>query len=109
MGGSAAPRLETCPERSLFGVAKGLVAKSPDDRFQTADDLVQSLEAGGGFAAVGLANAATKAIPSLAGARLAGAPTTPLPRVPGKPAQHHKRAVRAGSAQWAMVPAHRPG
>src|SRR5438309_9701539 len=34
------------------------------------DDLVQALEAGGGFAAVGLATAATKAIPSLAGGRM---------------------------------------
>ncbi|PYO85441.1 MAG: hypothetical protein DMD65_00895, partial [Gemmatimonadetes bacterium] len=69
----------------------------------TADDLVQALEAGGGFAAVGLASAATKAIPSFAGARLAGAPTTPLPRVPGKPAEHHKRSVGAGIALWVMV------
>src|SRR3989475_230406 len=78
------PALETPDNRSLFEVTKRMMAKSPDDRFQTSDDLVQALEAGGGFAAVGLASAATKAIPSLAGARLAGAPTTPLPRVPGK-------------------------
>src|SRR4029077_4798612 len=82
---------------------KRMMAKSPDDRFQTADDLVQALEAGGGFAAVGLASAATKAIPSLARARLAGAPTTPLPRVAGKPAEHHRRSVGAGIALWVMV------
>src|SRR5438874_11021237 len=97
------PPLETYDQRTLFEITKRMMAKSPDDRFQTADDLVQSLEAGGGFAAVGLANAATKAIPSLAGARLAGAPTTPLPRVPGKPAQHHKRSVGAGIVMWVMV------
>src|SRR5256886_12534094 len=35
---------------------------------------------------------------------LAGAPTTPLPRVPGKPgADHHKRSVGAGIALWVMV------
>src|SRR5205823_8722600 len=97
---SPTPPLETYDQRTLFEVTKRMMAKSPDDRFQTADDLVQSLEAGDGFAAVGLANAATKAIPSLAGARLAGAPTTPLPRVPGQPAQHHKRSVGAGIVLW---------
>ena len=98
------PPLETYDQRTLFEVTKRMMAKSPDDRFQTSDDLVQALEAGGGFAAVGLASAATKAIPSLAGARLAGAPTTPLPRVPGKPAaDHHKRSVGAGIALWVMV------
>src|SRR5205085_1185795 len=98
------PPLETYDQRTLFEITKRMMAKSPDDRFQTSDDLVQALEAGGGFAAVGLASAATKAIPSLAGARLAGAPTTPLPRVPGKPAaDHHKRSVGAGIALWVMV------
>jgi len=88
------PPLETYDQRTLFEITKRMMAKSPDDRFQTSDDLVQALEAGGGFAAVGLASAATKAIPSLAGARLAGAPTTPLPRVPGKPAaDHHRRSA----------------
>jgi len=98
-----APPLETYDQRTLFEITRRMMSKSPDDRFQTADDLVQALEAGGGFAAVGLASAATKAIPSLAGARLAGAPTTPLPRVPGKPAEHHKRSVGAGIALWVMV------
>src|SRR5881394_3506242 len=97
------PPLETYDQRTLFEITKRMMSKSPDDRFQTADDLVQALEAGGGFAAVGLTSAATKAIPSLAGARLAGAPTTPLPRVPGKPAEHHKRSVGAGIALWVMV------
>src|SRR5438128_10824471 len=68
----------------------------------SADDLVQALEAGGGFAAVGLATAATKAIPSLAGVRLASALTTPLPRVSGAD-DHHKRSVAAGIALWVVV------
>src|SRR5213082_1138605 len=98
------PPLETYDQRTLFEVIRKMMSKSPDDRFQTSDDLVQALEAGGGFAAVGLASAATKAIPSLAGARLAGAPTTPLPRVPGKPAADHpKRSVGAGIVLWVMV------
>src|SRR5438552_7013430 len=97
------PPLETYDQRTLFEITKRMMAQSPDDRFQTSDDLVQALEAGGGFAAVGLAGAATKAIPSLARARPAAAPTTPLPRVPGKPAEHHKRSVGAGIALWVMV------
>src|SRR5947207_3611259 len=78
------PPLETYDQRTVFEITKKMMAKSPDERFQSADDLVQALEAGGGFAAVGLATAATKAIPSLAGVRMASAPTTPLPRVPDR-------------------------
>src|SRR5881409_862820 len=84
-----------------------MMAKVPDDRFQTSDDLVQALEAGGGFAAVGLATAPTRAIPSLAGARIAGAPTTPLPSTPmgarlAASVEHH-RSVGAGIALWVVV------
>ncbi|HEV2750652.1 MAG TPA: protein kinase [Gemmatimonadales bacterium] len=93
------PPLETYDQRTLFEVIKKMMAKSPDDRFQNAEDLVQSLEAGGGLVAVGLATAPTKAIPSLAGARLASAATTPLPRVPDV----HKRSVAAGIALWVVV------
>src|SRR6267378_1263726 len=99
------PPLETYDQRTVFEMTRKMMAKSPDERFQSADDLVQALEAGGGFAAVGLATAATKAIPSLAGVRMASAPTTPLPRVPGKPGaeDHHKRSVAAGIALWVVV------
>src|SRR5881296_2314450 len=97
------PPLETYDQRTLFEIIKKMTAKAPDDRFQGAEELAQVLEAGGAFAAVGLATAATKAIPSLAGVRLAGALTTPLPGVPGKPAEHHKRSVGAGIALWVMV------
>src|SRR2546422_6682742 len=47
-----------------------------------------------------------RSIPSLAGARLAGAATTPLPRVPGTAppgAEPHRRSVTAGIALWVLV------
>ena len=37
------PRLENDEERSLFAVVERLLAKSPDDRFQAADDLIAAL------------------------------------------------------------------
>src|SRR6266700_4237326 len=47
------PPLESYDQRTLFEIIKRMMAKSPDERFQSADDLVQTLEAGGGLAAVG--------------------------------------------------------
>jgi len=104
-----APPLETYDQRTVFEIIRKMMAKSPDERFQSADDLVQALEAGGGFAAVGLSTAPTRAIPSLEGARIAGAPTTPLPRTPtgarlaAAVEPHHHRSVAAGIALWVLV------
>src|SRR5436305_1658478 len=102
------PPLETYDQRTLFEVIRKMMAKGPDDRFQSADDLVNALEAGGGFAAVGLSTAPTRAMPSLAGARLAGAPTTPIPRTPtgarlAAAVEPHHRSVGAGIALWVLV------
>src|SRR5207245_1329573 len=43
-----APPLETYDQRTVFEIIRKMMAKSPDDRFQTADDLVQALDAGRG-------------------------------------------------------------
>src|SRR2546422_1064486 len=96
------PPLESYDQRTLFEIIKRMMAKSPDDRFQTADDLVQALEAGGMFAVVGLATAPTKAIPSLAGARLAG---------PGPPVHSAPPPARApaDTARARLVPPGTPG
>src|SRR5438128_895349 len=45
------PPLETYDQRTLFEIVRKMMAKGPDDRFQSADELVNALEAGGGFAA----------------------------------------------------------
>jgi len=47
------PPLETYDQRTVFEIIRKMMAKAPDERFQSADDLVQVLEAGGGMAASG--------------------------------------------------------
>src|SRR3989442_6197097 len=39
------PPLETYDQRTVFEITRKMMAKSPDERFQSADDLVQALEA----------------------------------------------------------------
>src|SRR5205809_1107954 len=56
------PPLETYDQRTVFEIIRKMMAKSPDERFQSADDLVQALEAGGGFPA--LADAAGARTPT---------------------------------------------
>src|SRR5882762_891758 len=80
------PPLETYDQRTVFEITRKMMAKSPDERFQSADDLVTALEAGGG----------------LAGVRMASAATTPLPRIAATE-EHHKRSVAAGIALWVVV------
>src|SRR5947208_1894650 len=109
MEGIPTPPLETYDQRTVFEITKKMMAKSPDERFQSADDLVQTLEAGGSGSTVGLAAAPTRAIPSLAGARLTGAPTTPLPPLPAGSrlgaavAEPAHRTVGAGIALWVVL------
>ncbi len=103
------PRLDSQEKRDLFEVIKKMMAKSPNERFQTADELVQVLESGAGYVATGISTAATRAIPSLSGARLASAPTTPLPRhtagrrdEPPVAAEPHRSAL-AAILIWVLV------
>src|SRR5438105_13185098 len=60
------PPLEPYDQRTTSAVVNKRMAKSPDERFQSADDMVQALEAVGGFAAVGFATDAKNTLPSLA-------------------------------------------
>ena len=74
------PALENPEKRQLFEIIRKMMAKTPAQRFQNADELVSVLEGG---RSVSFTTDATQAIPAMAGARLSSAPTTPLPRATG--------------------------
>src|SRR5262245_24769018 len=74
------PPLDNPEKRQLFEVIRKMMAKTPAQRFQNADELVSVLEGG---RSVSLTTDATMAMPSMTGARLSSAPTTPLPRATG--------------------------
>jgi serine/threonine-protein kinase len=74
------PPLENPEKRQLFEIIRKMMAKTPAQRFQNADELVSVLEGG---RSVSFTTDATMAMPSMSGARLASAPTTPLPRATG--------------------------
>ncbi|MGH7336827.1 MAG: serine/threonine-protein kinase, partial [Myxococcota bacterium] len=62
------PPIDSHDKRVLFEIIRKMMAKHPDQRFQSADELVAVLEGG---RAVTFTTDATQAIPSLTGARLA--------------------------------------
>ncbi len=74
------PPLENPEKRQLFEIVRKMMAKTPAQRFQNAEELVSVLEGG---RSVSFTTDATMAMPSMAGVRLSSAPTTPLPRATG--------------------------
>src|SRR6059036_934251 len=74
------PPLDNPEKRQLFEMVRKMMAKTPAQRFQNADELVSVLESG---RSVSFTTDATMAMPSMAGARMASAATTPLPRATG--------------------------
>src|SRR3989449_435498 len=105
------PPLETYDQRTTFEIVKKMMAKSPDERFQSADDLVQALEAGGGFSPVGVPTPPPTTTPPPPGGRVAPAPPTPPPRGSRKPpaAGQPKPPVAPGVAPLVVVVAVGPG
>src|SRR5467141_3613327 len=97
------PPLEHPEKRSLFEVIRKMMAKTPAQRFQNADELVSVLEGG---RSVSFTTDATMAIPAMTGARLASAATTPLPRATGgRPpgAEPERRSVVSGLLLWLLI------
>src|SRR5947208_6645397 len=82
MEGIPTPPLETYDQRTVFEITKKMMAKSPDERFQSADDLVQTLEAGGGLPPGGPSTAPPQPHPPPAGGPAASAPATTPPPAP---------------------------
>ena len=86
------PPLETAEQRDLFAIVQRMMAKKPEDRFQSAEEMVAALESSGGVAAAMTADVATRPTEALKApsmATMASQATTPLPRASasmGKPA-----------------------
>ena len=94
------PPLENLEKRQLFEIIRKMMAKTPGQRFQNADELIGVLEGG---RSVTFTTDATQALPAMAGARLATAPTTPLPRATGT--RPPVPGGGGGGGAWAGAPA----
>ena len=105
------PPLENPEKRQLFEIVKKMMAKLPEQRFQNAEELIGVLEGG---RSVSFTTDATMALPSMSGARLSSAPTTPLPRVTGtRPPSgggvpptvtgERKHSLLAGLVLWLLI------
>jgi len=95
------PPIDSHDKRTLFEIIKKMMAKLPDQRFQSADELVAVLEGG---RSVSFTTDATQALPSM-GARLPAAPTTPIPRAIGAraPGEAPRRSVLSALFLWLLI------
>jgi hypothetical protein len=105
----ATPDLKTPAQRDLFGVIRRMMAKSPADRFQTAEELVSVLDARGSAAVQSpagertVSDLPTTIMPSPAygtrgvGPRLPATPTTPIPKTEPSARPKVKEKRRSGA------------
>lgn len=91
------PELKTADEVRLFGIIRRMTAKAPEDRYQSAEELLAAIE-GRPFrtptqqATVALQSAPTTVIPSVTELARPSTPTTPMPQVgPVRVAEKKKR------------------
>ena len=99
------PPLENPEKRQLFEIIRKMMAKTPAQRFQNADELIGVLEGG---RSVTFTTDATQAMPSMSGARMSSAPTTPLPRAGAVPPTVSEpvgggRSVLSGLLLWLVI------
>jgi serine/threonine-protein kinase len=78
------PDLQTAEQKMLFSIIRRLMAKSPADRFQNADELVQALESGTAQRYVSETTLPMSPLARDARDRISTAATTPLPKIDTK-------------------------
>ncbi len=101
------PQLVSADERRLWVVIRRLLAKDPQERFQTGAELIEALE--GHVVATGVGRTGDRSISPL---RLASMPTSPMPsqavdvaRRPAmqRPAAQREENRRRGIVRWVML------
>ncbi len=90
------PVLKAAGDVRLFGIIRKMTAKAPEDRYQTAEELLAALEGRpltsvAEQATVALHSAPTTVIPSGTAVARPSTPTTPIPKAGRKPATGKKR------------------
>jgi predicted Ser/Thr protein kinase len=102
------PPLESADQRELFAIIQKMMAKKADDRFQTAEELVQALDTLGGESArvsvADLATMPTRAIPSVKPPAIQAAATAPLPRASASMVKKPDGAAMGAAAAPAAPP-----
>jgi len=91
------PELASDEHRHIFEIVKKMMAKVPEERFQTAEQMVEAVEAGG-YVATGISTQATRALPSIASPRV----TTGM-RGSAEAAEPERRSTVGGLALFALA------
>jgi len=101
------PSLATDEHRQVFEIVKKMMAKAPEERFQSAEQMVEAVEAGG-YVATGISTQATRAMPSIASPRIttgagAGARGTAPGDTAPPPAEPPRRSAIGGLALFTLA------